>query len=90
MVHEQVQQVHGQVTRCGAELVAITQDGQQVCKVAPHSDLRGVGPIDRQLQLLEGEKSEERWRGLNDRRGEEPGGQEVVKKQRGVCKEYVK
>lgn len=59
VVHEQVQQVDGQMACRRTELVAIAQDGQQVCKVSPHADLRGVGSVDRQLQLLNEERTAE-------------------------------
>lgn len=52
MVHEEVEQVDGQVASRGAQLVAITEDGEQVSKVASHSDLRRMSMVCRQLQLL--------------------------------------
>lgn len=56
VVHEEVQQVDGQMARCGTQLVAVTEDGQQVGKVAPHANLGRVGMVDRQLQFLKGRK----------------------------------
>ena len=44
---------------CRTQLVAVRQYGQQVCKVPTHPYLRGVGPVHRQLQLLEGEEDSE-------------------------------
>lgn len=54
VVHEQVQEVNGQVARRRTEVVAVAEDGEQVCKVAAHANLRGVGPVHRQLQFLGG------------------------------------
>ena len=45
VVHEQVQQVDGQVASRGTQMVAVTQDGQQVRKVSPHADLGRVGSV---------------------------------------------
>lgn len=67
VVHEQVQQVDGQVARRGTQLVAVAQDGQQVREVAPHADLRRVGPVDRQLQLLERRERKKEKGAINDR-----------------------
>lgn len=52
MVHEEVQEVDGQMARCGTQLVAVTEDGQQVGKVAAHANLGRVGMVDGQLQFL--------------------------------------
>lgn len=42
------------MARRRTEVVAVAEDGQQVCKVAPHANLRGVGPVHRQLDFLGG------------------------------------
>lgn len=45
MVHEEVEQVDGQMACRGAQLVAVTEDGEQVGKVAPHADLRRMSMV---------------------------------------------
>lgn len=47
VVHEEVQEVDGQVAGGGAQLVAVAQNGQQVGKVATHADLWRERPVGR-------------------------------------------
>lgn len=51
-VHEEVQQVDGQVSGCGAQPEVAAEDGQEVREVPPEGQLRGLASVGRQLQLL--------------------------------------
>lgn len=52
-VHEQIQQVDGEVSRRRAEREAIAHNGDQIGKIAPEVQLRGLALVRRQLQLLD-------------------------------------
>lgn len=41
-VHEEVQQVDGQVPGRRAQPEAVADDGYEVCKVSPQTELRGL------------------------------------------------
>lgn len=52
-VHEEVQQVHGQVSSRRTQPEPVTHNGYEVCKVAPEVQLWGLTFINRQPQLLQ-------------------------------------
>lgn len=51
-VHEQVQQVDGQVSGCRTQSEVVADDGHQVSKVPSQAELRGLSFVRRQLELL--------------------------------------
>lgn len=51
-VHEKVQQVDGQVSGWGAELQMVADDSDEVSKVSPEVELRGLTFEGRQLEFL--------------------------------------
>lgn len=51
-VHEQVQQVDGQVSGCGTQPEVVADNGHQVGKVPSQAELRGLSFVRRQLELL--------------------------------------
>lgn len=51
-VHEQVQQVDGEMAGRGAEGEAIAHNGNQISKIPPEVQLRRLALVRRQLQLL--------------------------------------
>lgn len=51
-VHEEVQQVDGEVSGCGTQPEAVADDGDEVCEVSPQVELRGLAFVGRQLELL--------------------------------------
>lgn len=51
-VHEEVQEVDGQVSGCGAEPEVVADDGNEVSKVTPEAELRGLSFVGGQLELL--------------------------------------
>lgn len=51
-VHEQVQQVDGQVSGCRTQSEVVADDGHQVCKIPSQAELRGLCFVRRQLELL--------------------------------------
>lgn len=51
-VHEEVQQVDGQVSGCRTQPEAVADDGYEVCKVSSQVELRGLTFVGRQLELL--------------------------------------
>lgn len=51
-VHEEVQQVDGQVSGCRAQPEAVADDGYEVCKVSSQAELGGLSFVGRQLELL--------------------------------------
>lgn len=53
-VHEQVQQVDGQVSGCRTQPEVVAHNGHQVGKVSSQAELRRLSFVRRQLQLLEG------------------------------------
>lgn len=56
-VHEQVQQVDGQVSGCRTQLEVVADDGHQVSKVPSQAELRRLSFVRRQLELLKGKAS---------------------------------
>lgn len=54
-VHEEVQQVHSQVSSCWTQPEAVAHDGYEVCKVTPKVQLWGLTFVNRQPQLLKRE-----------------------------------
>lgn len=52
-VHEEVQQVHSQVSGCWTQPEPVAHYGYEVCKVAPEVQLWGLTFINRQPQLLQ-------------------------------------
>lgn len=46
-VHEEVQQVDGQVPGCGAEAEVVADDGDEVREVPPEVQLRGLAFVGR-------------------------------------------
>lgn len=52
-VHEQVQQVDGQVSGCRTQPEVVADDGHQVGKVPSQAELRGLSFVRRQLELLQ-------------------------------------
>lgn len=51
-VHEEVQQVDGQVSGCRTQPEAVADDGYEVCEVPPQVELRRLAFEGRQLELL--------------------------------------
>lgn len=51
-VHEEVQQVDGQVSGCGTQPEAVADNGYEVGKVSSQVELRGLTFVGRQLELL--------------------------------------
>lgn len=51
-VHEEVQQVDGQVSGCRTQPEAVADDGYEVCKVSSQVELRGLAFVGGQLELL--------------------------------------
>ena len=51
-VHEQVQQVDGKVAGRRAQSEAIAHNGNQISKIPPETQLRGLALVRRQLQLI--------------------------------------
>lgn len=51
-VHEEVQQVDGQVSGCRTQPEAVAYDGDEVCKVSSQVQLWGLAFVGWQLELL--------------------------------------
>ena len=51
-VHEEVQQVDGQVSGCRTQPEAVADDGYEVGEVSSQVELRGLAFVGRQLELL--------------------------------------
>lgn len=51
-VHEEVQQVDGEVASCRTQPETVADDGNEVCEVPPEAELRGLSFEGRQLELL--------------------------------------
>lgn len=51
-IHEQVQQIDSKMSGRRAECEAIAHYGNQISKISPETQLRGLALVRRQLQLL--------------------------------------
>lgn len=55
-IHEEVQQIDSKMSSRRAESEAVAHDGNQISKIPPETQLRGLALVRRQLQLLEQEE----------------------------------